>query len=51
MRATLEQVTELAGAIADQAQAIADGTVRGPLNAAAARVRQNAETLEAWTEE
>lgn len=40
---------ELAQAIAQQAQAIADGTVQGPVFAAVRRLKANVETLEAWT--
>ena len=46
--ATAGQIAELARAIADQAQAIADGRVIGPLPAAAARLTGNVETLAAW---
>ena len=48
MKATTEQITELASTIADQAQAIADGTVIGPLSAATARLIGNVQTLDAW---
>ena len=44
-----EQRIALARTIADQAQAIADGTVTGPQHAAARRVLANAEMLMAWT--
>ena len=44
-----EQRIALARTIADQAQAIADGTVTGPQHAAARRVLANAKTLLAWT--
>jgi hypothetical protein len=41
-------VTDLASAIAAQAQAIADGTVIGPVYAAVQRLLANANTLAAW---
>lgn len=42
-----EQIADLARAIADQADALATG--RSPVQAAAAaRIRDNAETLRAW---
>lgn len=44
-----EQINELALVIADQAQAIGNGSLIGSRHAAAARVRGNAETLVAWT--
>lgn len=44
-----EMVRELAGVIAAQAQAIADGRVVGPVPAACKRVMTNAETLFAWS--
>ena len=44
-----KQRRELAATIADQAQAIADGTVTGPQWAAARRVLRNAEQLVAET--
>jgi hypothetical protein len=47
--ATLSQVRELAGAIAAQAQAIADGTHTASVFAAVCRVWSNAELLKAWT--
>ncbi|HEY0640268.1 MAG TPA: hypothetical protein VGD67_21775 [Pseudonocardiaceae bacterium] len=47
--ATQEQVTELARAIAAQAQAIADGTVVGPRYAAVRRLAANVDTLQCWT--
>jgi len=43
------QYRELAATIAAQAQAIADGTVTGPLRGAVARLAANADTLRAWT--
>lgn len=51
MKATDEQIRELAGAIAAQATAIEEGRVNGPLRAAVKRVRDNADTLLAWMEE
>jgi tRNA nucleotidyltransferase (CCA-adding enzyme) len=48
MSATDEQIRELAEAIANQAQAIADGTVNGSMAAKAKTVRENAETLRVW---
>jgi hypothetical protein len=48
MTATEQQIRELAGTIADQAQAIKDGTLTGPLYAHARLIRNNAETLAAW---
>lgn len=44
-----DQIRDLAAVIAAQSQAIADGTVTGPLYAAVRRVLANAETLVAWT--
>lgn len=44
-----EQRIALARTIADQAQAIADGTVTGPQWAAARRILRNAEQLVAET--
>jgi hypothetical protein len=41
----------LAEAIANQAQAIADGTVTGPMYGAVQRLKSNIETLVAWTED
>jgi hypothetical protein len=46
-----EQATELAGTIAAQAQALADGTVTGPRYAAVQRIKANVATLESWTED
>jgi hypothetical protein len=45
----MDQYRELAATIADQAQAIADGTVVGPLHGAVARLKSNLDTLVAWT--
>ena len=50
MRANGEHVRELAQAIANQAQALADGQVEVP-HAAALLIQSNAETLATWTEE
>lgn len=38
-----------AQAIADQAQAIADGTITAPYHAAVAQLVRNVDTLKAWT--
>lgn len=46
--ATPEQIADLAGTIAAQAQAIADGTVAGPVYGAVRRLAANAELLAAW---
>jgi hypothetical protein len=48
MTATEQQIRDLAATIADQAQAIADGTLTGPLYAHARLVLRNAELLAAW---
>jgi len=48
MTATEQQIRDLAATIADQAQAIRDGTLTGPLYAHARLIRNNAETLAAW---
>lgn len=42
-------VRELAAAIADQATAIAEGKVVGPVYGAVARLVANADTLRIWT--
>lgn len=47
--ATDAQITELASAIAAQAEAIATGTLVGPLDGAVRRLLANAETLAAWS--
>jgi hypothetical protein len=44
-----KQYRELAATIADQAQAIADGTLSGPRYAVASLLLSNAKTLFAWT--
>jgi hypothetical protein len=44
-----KQYRELAAAIADQAQAIADGTGSGPLYARVQLLKSNVALLEAWT--
>lgn len=49
MSATQQQVQELAQAIANQAQALADGQVIGPVYASVRRLAANVETLKAWT--
>lgn len=46
--ATEEQIQELASAIAEQASAIADGTLTGPRYAAVRRLINNVDTLRAW---
>lgn len=46
-----EQVRDLAAAIAAQAQAIADGTLTGPIPGACKRILDNAETLFAWAKQ
>lgn len=48
MAATEQQIVELAGTVATQAEAIAQGTVRGPRYAAVARLRENVDTLATW---
>ncbi len=50
MSATDAQIRELAGAISDQAQAIADDTLRGPVFGAVARLADNVDTLKAWVQ-
>lgn len=45
---TQKQIQELAGAIQEQAAAIEEGTVVGPLEAAAIRLMDNATTLRLW---
>jgi hypothetical protein len=44
-----KQYRELAATIADQAQAIADGTLTGPRFGMVQLIKRNAETLAAWT--
>lgn len=44
-------IAELAAAIANQAEAIASGTLVGPQLAAARRLLANAQTLVAWCEQ
>jgi hypothetical protein len=44
-----KQYRELAGTIADQAQAIADGSLAGPRYAMAQLILRNAQCLVAWT--
>lgn len=48
MSATETQIRELAATIADQVQAIADGTTTGPRAAAIALISSNLDTLAAW---
>jgi hypothetical protein len=48
-RATVAQITELATAIAQHAQAIAAGTTVGDPHAVARLIADNADTLVAWT--
>ena len=48
---TTEQYRGQAEAIAQQAQALADGTVTGPRWRAVQRLRRNVEILAAWTED
>ena len=45
-----ERIAELAGSIAQQAQAIEEGTINGRLVAAAIRLAENIDTLKAWAE-
>lgn len=47
--ATEKQLRDLAGTIARQAQAIADGTITGPLRAHVRLLAANTEMLMAWT--
>ena len=47
-QATPEQIRDLAATIAGQAQAIAGGTVTGPVYGAVRRLAANAELLAAW---
>lgn len=49
MTATTAQRRDLAAAIAQQATALAEGTVTGPEHGAVARLVANVETLAAWT--
>lgn len=51
MSATPSQISELAGAIAAQAEAIEKGTVNGRLLAAAKLLASNIETLVVWVEQ
>lgn len=52
MNTSPEHITELAGVIAEQAQAIADGRIRPELfHAAVLRIAENVDTLKAWTAE
>jgi hypothetical protein len=48
MTATGKQIRECAESIAAQAQAIADGTITGPLWTQARKILFNAELLAAW---
>jgi len=48
MSATPAQIADLAAAIAGQAEAIANGTIVGPIDAAARRILANAQTLAEW---
>lgn len=49
MAPSLEQaIIDLAGTIADQADAIHNGTVIGPREGAVLRIQGNVETLLAW---
>lgn len=43
-----QQFRDLAATVAMQAQAIADGTVIGPVWAAVRRLKSNVEMLESW---
>lgn len=43
-------ITQLAGTIAAQAEAIEHGTVIGPMSAAVKRLAGNVDTLKAWVE-
>lgn len=45
------QYRELAQAIANQAQALADGTTVGPRHAQVRKIRANVDMLLAWTED
>lgn len=44
-----EQIRELAGTVALQAQAIADGKIEGPLHGAVRLLGYNVDTLKTWT--
>jgi hypothetical protein len=46
--ATEQQITDLAGAIVQQAEAIQKGTVVGPRYAAVKRLQHNVDTLAEW---
>jgi hypothetical protein len=46
--ATEEQITELANAISNQAQALAEGRLKGPRYAAIKRMQNNLDTLAQW---
>jgi hypothetical protein len=48
--ATEEQITELANAISNQAQALAEGRIKGPRSryAAIKRMQNNLDTLAQW---
>lgn len=49
MKATPEQVRQLAATIAVQARAIAEGTITGSVFVAVSRVLATAEVLQGWT--
>jgi hypothetical protein len=51
MKATAQQVADLANAIAGQAEAIAQGCTKASPHAVARLMAENVATLVAWTEE
>jgi len=48
MAATEDQITDLAHTIANQAEALATGSVIGPRYAAIRRLQNNVDTLATW---
>lgn len=46
-----EEIRELAGTIATQAQAIADGRTTGPLHGSVRLLASNVDLLKGWTED
>lgn len=48
MAATEDQITDLAHTIANQAEALATGSVVGPRYAAIKRLQNNVDTLATW---
>lgn len=48
MKATTEQIRELASTIASEAEAIATGTFTGPLYGLVSQLSSNVSTLRSW---